>query len=85
MAMQLAKINPKYANDIEEEKRQKVIYGQINKALYDTLNTSLFFWRDFTGTIGDQKFGNDNDGFILNLYDTCVDKCMINGKQCTIL
>ena len=35
--------------------------------------------------IGEWKLGNDNDGFILNPYDTCVTKCMINGKQCTIL
>ena len=42
-------------------------------------------------TIGDLKFGNNYNGFILNLFDTCIAKCMImimfNKKQteCTIL
>ena len=68
-----------------EEKGQKVIYGKASKALYDTLNTSLLFQKDLTDMIGELKFGDDNNGFILNLYDTCVANCMINGKQCTIL
>ena len=58
---------------------------KANKALYDTLNVSLLFSKDLIGTIGEWKFGDDNDGFILNLYDTCVANCMINGMQCTIL
>ena len=68
-----------------EEKGQKVIYEKANKALYGTLNASLLFWKDLTGTIGEWKFGDNNDGFILYPYDTCVANCMINGKQCTIL
>ena len=36
MTMQLARINPKYAKDMVEEKGQKVIYGKVNKALYST-------------------------------------------------
>ena len=68
-----------------EERGQKVIYGNANKALSGTLNTSLLFWKDLTSTIGGRKFGNDNNGFILNPYDTCVANCMINEKQCTIL
>ena len=83
--MQLAKINPKYAKDMVEEKGQKVMYGKANKALYGTLNASLLFWKDLTGKIGEWKFGDNNDRFILNPYDTCVANCMINGKQCTIL
>ena len=85
MAMQLARINPKYAKNMVEEKGQKVIHGKANKALYGTLNASLLFWKDLIGTIGKWKFGDDNDGFILNPYDTCVANCVINGKQCTIL
>ena len=50
MAMQLARMNPKYAKDMVEEKGQKVIYGKANKALYGTLNASLLFWKDLTGT-----------------------------------
>ena len=85
MTIQLARINPKYAKDMVEEKGQKVIYGKADKALYGTLNASLLFWKDLTGTIGEWNFGNDNDGFILNPYNTCVANCMINGNQCTIL
>ena len=62
-----------------------MIYGKANKALYGTLNASLLFWKDLTGTIGEWKFGNNNHGFIFNLYNTCVANCMINGKQYTIL
>ena len=43
MAMQLTRINHKYAKDMVEEKGQKVIYGKANKALYGTLNASLLF------------------------------------------
>ena len=45
----------------------------------------IIILKDFTGIIGEWKFGNNNDEFILNPYDTCVTNCMINGKQCTIL
>ena len=85
MAMQLARINPKYAKDMVEEKGQKVIYRKANKALYGTLNASLLFLKDLTGTIGEWKFGGNNGVFILNPYDTCVANCMIIRKQCTIL
>ena len=66
MAIQLARINPKYAADMVEEKGQMVIYGKANKALYGTLDASLLFWKDLTTTIGGWSFGDDNDGFILN-------------------
>ena len=85
MVIQLARISSKYAKDMVEEKGQKVIYGKANKALYSTLNASLLFWNDLTCTIGEWKFGDNNDGFILNPYDTCVANCLIKGKQCTIL
>ena len=85
MAVKLARINPKYAKDMVEEKGQKAIYRQANKALYGTLDALLLFWKDLTGTIGKWKFGDNNNGFILNPYDTCAANCMINGKQCTFL
>ena len=69
MAVQLARINPKYAKDMVEERGQKVIFEKANKALYDTLNASLLFWKNLTSTIGGWKFGYDNDGLILNPYD----------------
>ena len=59
--------------------------GLADPLLYGTLNASLLFWKDLTGTIGEWNFGDDNHGFILNLYNSCVANCMINGKQCTIL
>ena len=62
------------------EKGQPAIYGKANKALYGTLNASLLFWKDLTGTIGKWHYGNDNNRFIVNPYDTCVANCMINGK-----
>ena len=75
MAMQLARINPKYVKDMVEEKGQKVIYGKANKALYGTLKISLLFWKDLTGKIDEWKFSNNNDRFILNPYNTCIANC----------
>ena len=72
MVMQLARINQKYAKDMVEEKGQKMIDEKTNKALYDTLNTSVLFWKDLTGTIGEWKFSNDNDGFSLNPYTPVI-------------
>ena len=72
MAMQLARINPRYAKDMVEEKGQKVIYGEANKDLCGTLNVSFLFWKDLTGTIGEWKFSNDNDGFSLNPYTPVI-------------
>ena len=51
MAVQLARINPKCAKEMVEEREQKVIYGKANKALYGTLNASSLFWKDLTSTI----------------------------------
>ena len=45
--------------------------------MYGTLNASLLFWKDPTGTISEWKFYDNNDGLILNLYDTCVANCML--------
>jgi hypothetical protein len=60
------------------EKGKPVLYIQLMKALYGTLQAALLFWQDLTSQL--EKWG-----FKLNPYDWCVANKMVNGKQCTIL
>jgi hypothetical protein len=55
-----------------------VMYVQLMKALYGTLQAALLFWQDLTSQM--EKWG-----FKLNPYDWCVTNKMVSGKQCTIL
>jgi len=55
-----------------------MLYVQLKKALYGTLQVALLFWRLLSETL--QEWG-----FTLNLYDKCVANRNIEGKQCTII
>jgi len=55
-----------------------VMYVQLLKALYGTLQAALLFWQNLS------SFLIDNLGFVSNRYDSCVVNKYINGKQCTI-
>ena len=61
------------------EKGKDVMYVELQKALYGTLQAALLFWKELT------NFLVNNLGFALNPYDNCVANKTINGKQCTIL
>jgi hypothetical protein len=75
----LTRVNPKlYEKYIVTEKGKPVLYVQLIKAMYGTLQAALLFWQDLTGHLLDW-------GFELNPYDWCVANKTINGKQCTIL
>eukprot|EP00978_Attheya_sp_CCMP212_P042400 scaffold257852_cov32-Attheya_sp.AAC.1 len=63
---------------VQIEKGKKVLYVQLKKALYGTLKAALLFWRKLTAKI-------EEWGFVINPYNWCVAKKMINGKQCTII
>ena len=76
----LVKVDPKlYSPYVVTEHGKKVIYVQLQKALYGTLQAALLFWKELsqylTGTLG----------FKINPYDTCVANKIIDGKQCTVL
>jgi hypothetical protein len=64
MAELLTRVNPdKYSPYICYEGGNKVIYVQLSKALYGTLQAALLFWKDLS------NFLIDNLGFSLNPYN----------------
>ena len=74
----LVKVDPTYAEFVSKEKGKTVIYAELSKALYRTLQAALLFWKNLsTFLINDQ-------GFEVNPYDWCMVNKDINGKQCTI-
>jgi Reverse transcriptase (RNA-dependent DNA polymerase) len=75
----LITINPKkYKPYVEGNPGNEILYVQLKKALYGTLQAALLFWKELSGTL-------TSWGFILNPYDSCVANKEINGKQCTII
>jgi len=55
-----------------------MLYVQLKKALYGTLQAALLFWELLSSTL-------TGWGFTINPYDHCVANRIINGKQCTII
>ena len=73
----LVKVDPTYAEFVLMEKGKTVIYAELSKAFYRTLQAGLLFWKKIsTFLINDQ-------GFKVNPYDWCVVNKDINAKQCT--
>jgi hypothetical protein len=61
----------------EGHKNTKVLYLQVNKAIYGMLQSSLLFYKKF-------KKDLESIGFEINPYDPCVANRIINGKQHTV-
>ena len=79
MAELLLKIDSKlYRKYLVQEGKKTVMYVELNKALYGTLDASLLFWKELTKTL-------EGWGYERNPYDWCVMNKMVDGKQCTIL
>jgi hypothetical protein len=79
LARLLTRVNPKvYIEYITIEKGKPVLYVQLMKALYGTLQAPLLFWQNLSGHL--EKWG-----FELNPYDWCVANKTVDGKQCTNL
>ena len=80
MAELLTRVDPtKYRTYMSEEHGKQVLYVELQKALYGTLQAAMLFWENLT------SFLTQDLGFIVNPYDSCVVNKMINGKQCTII
>ena len=80
MAELLAKVDPKkYRKYLIQENGKTVMYVELSKALYGTLQGALLFWKNLSGFLVDEL------GFELNPYDWCVANKTISGKQCTIV
>ena len=74
----IVRIDPTYSKFIQMEKGKKVIYTELDKALYGTMQAALLFWKRIT------NFLVDHLGFTINPYDSCVANRMIEGTQFTI-
>ena len=74
----LAKINPQLYRKyiILSKKGKPVLYGEARKAIYDTLNTSLLFYKKLVKSLQDWVFE-------LNPYEWCCANKIIDNKQCT--
>ena len=60
------------------EHGKPMIYTELSKALYGTVQATLLFWRNLS------CFLINKFGFEANPYDFCVMNKTINGSQCTI-
>jgi len=74
----LVRLDPTYAAFIVHERGKRVIYTELDKALYGTLQAAVLFWRKLSA------FLIDDLGFIVNPYDSCVVNKQIDGSQFTI-
>ena len=76
LAEMMVKIDPSlYRKYVFVGKRQQpMLYVKLNKALYGLLKSLLLFYRKLVGELQDM-------GFVLNPYDPCVAKRMVDGSQ----
>ena len=74
----IIRLDPTYADFVCHEKGKRVIYTELEKALYGTLQAALLFWKKLT------DFLIGHLGFKMNPYDSCVVNKQINGEQFTI-
>ena len=74
----LIQVDLMYQSYVTYEGKQPMLYMELDKALYGTLQAALLFWQKLSA------FLIDKHGFEQNEYDWCVINKMIEGKQCTI-
>ena len=67
-----------YQSYVTYKGKQPVLYTELDKVLYGTLQAALLFRQKLSA------FLIDKHGFEQNEYDWCVINKMIEGKQCTI-
>ena len=77
LATLLIRLDPTYQEYLMTEHGKPVIYAELSKALYRTLQAALLFWKNLTEFLTEL-------GFEPNPYDSCMMNKDINGKQCTI-
>ena len=74
----LIQVDPTYQPYITYKGKQPVLYMELDKALYGTLQAALLFWQKLSA------FLIEKHGLEWNEYDWCIVNKMIEGKQCTI-
>jgi Reverse transcriptase (RNA-dependent DNA polymerase) len=74
----LVSLDPElYTPFVTEERNEKILYVELLKALYGTLQAALLFYKKL-------KKDLEGIGFTINPYDPCVANRIINGKQHTV-
>ncbi len=71
-------LDPSLAEFVTYENGIKVLYVQLDKALYGCVQSALLWYELYSSTLIDM-------GFELNPYDMCVANSIVDGKQCTIV
>jgi hypothetical protein len=61
----------------KENHGEDIMYVKLTRALYGTLWAVSLFWKDLCGYLVAH-------GFVLNLFDECMVKKVIDRTQCTI-
>jgi DNA polymerase II large subunit len=75
----LLMVDSGYSEFVTYENGRKVLYVELQKALYGTLQASLLFWKELS------TFLVSTLGFEFNPYDKRVVNKVIDGRQCTII
>ena len=70
-------LDPSLEEFVVYEKEKKVLYVQLDKALYGCVQSALLWYELYSTTLQEL-------GFIINPYDMCVANAIIEEKQCTI-
>jgi Reverse transcriptase (RNA-dependent DNA polymerase) len=79
MAEMLVKLDPQiYRKHIHMKGDKPILYVELKKALYGTMQAAFLFWKLLSKCLQDW-------GFVINPYDWCVANKQIDGSQCTIL
>ena len=71
-------IDSSLAEFVVYENNKRVLYVQLDKALYGCVQSALLWYDLYSSTL-------KNMGFSLNPYDLCVANATINEIQCTIV
>ena len=78
IALLLIRLDLPYKQFLTYHHGKLVIYTELNKALYGTLQAALLFGRNLSGFLIEKL------GFEANPYDFCIVNKIIDGSQCTI-
>jgi len=70
-------LDPSLEEFVTLEKGKKVLYVQLDRALYGCVKSALLWYETYCGTLQEL-------GFVLNPYDPCIANSQIKGHQCTI-
>ena len=74
----MCKVNKEYENYVVMEGKRKILYMQLNKALYGCMKSAIIWYVTFVETL-------KGLGFQLNPYDPCVANLTVDDETLTIV